>query len=168
MGAVTAARRVAALETAAMRLLPQREPELSSPAWVCRWLSVNELDRLAHRVERAEAGEAVEASGTDLWADFHQRAVARALLGVDMAELDRREQANRLLLTFDHPDRPGDPMSKLYITVTEDLVERGRWYLDDWYVRRWPSLPAELTTAELQLHAPRPWPPRVAAGEVPP
>jgi hypothetical protein len=114
-------KRVAAIEAAAMRLLPQPEPELSSPAWVCRWLSGNELDRLGFAVERAEAGEAGDDS--DLWADLHRRAVGRALLNVDVAELNRQEQAGRMLLTFDHPDHPGDRLRVLYVDYVEDLVE---------------------------------------------
>jgi hypothetical protein len=123
-----------------------------------KWLSGNELGRLEHAIEQdGKAGE-------ELWADLHRRALARALLDTDMVELDRQERATGQLLRFDHPDRPGDPMSKLYITVTEDLVERGRWYLDDWYVREWRGrLPSELTTAEVMARTCGPWPPSPAA-----
>jgi hypothetical protein len=166
MGAVTAARRVAAIETAAMRLLPEPEPAELSPAWVCRWLSGNELDRLAFMVERAEAGEAIE--DPELWTGFCRRALARALLNVDMAKVDEQERATEQLLSFRNPARPDDLTSTLYVTYYRDLVAPDVWHLDIAYRAQHPDLPATLSSAELQLHAPRPWLPRVAAGEVPP
>jgi hypothetical protein len=155
----TFSRRLAKLEALAVRLLPSPPGDFEP----LRWLSSGELDRLQLRLE-----EAGEAGAADLWSQLHRRAVARALLNTDAAALDEQERRTCQLLRIDHPDRPADPIAKLYIAATEDLVERGRWHLDDWYVRRWPSLPATLTTAELALYDPRPWPPGVAAGEVPP
>jgi hypothetical protein len=158
-----AARRVAALESAARRLLPQPEPELSSPAWVVRWLSRGELGRLEHAIEQQD-----DEDGEDLWADLHRRALARALLNVDMAKIDEQERATEQLLTFPNPARPDDRTATLYVTYHRDLVAPDRWHMDVAYRAQHPELPAELATAELALHQPRPWPPGVAAGEVPP
>jgi hypothetical protein len=152
-------KRMALIEQAAMRLLPRPEPDVDSPRWVCGRLTGNELDRLAHVAERAESGEAVEGL-PELWADLRKRALARALLDVDMAKLDEQERAGRMLLTFDHPDHPGDRLRVIYVDYTEDLVERGVWHISGGYRAQHPELPAELTAAELALRAPRPWPPR--------
>jgi hypothetical protein len=148
----TADRRLAALEAAAGRLL-DRTPGEFNPL---RWLTVGELARVERWLEAA-------GDGATLPDDFTRRALGRALLNVDMIDLDRRERASGVLLRFDHPDRPGDRMSTLYIAATEDPLEPGRWHLEDWYLRRWPSLPAELTTAEVDRLSVGPWPPRVPA-----
>jgi hypothetical protein len=137
-------RRLAELEAAAEKLLAKSE---SNPL---KWLTLRELERLEHAMEAG--GGLAEA----MWADLRRRVLSRALLNTDMVGLDRQEAEGRLVLRIDHPERPDDPLAKLYIDATEDLVERGRWYLDAWYVQQWPSLPAELSAAEVERLAVRP------------
>jgi hypothetical protein len=149
------AKRLAAIEAEVERLLP-REPDPLDPLGWLAWLSSGELARLEAHIERQLEGDAE----VDLPDDLYRRAISRAPLGIDARQLDETERAGQRLLRVDHPDRPGDKMAVLYVTATEDLVERGRWHLDPHYVDRWPGLPAELTAVEVERLAavPGPWP----------
>jgi hypothetical protein len=128
----------------------------------CSGCPATSSGRLEHAIE--QEGEA----GEELWADLQRRALARALLNTDVAELDRQERDSEQLLSFRDPARPDDPKAVHYVTYHRDLVAPDRWYMDNSYRDQHPELPATLTTVELQLHEPRPWRPGVAAGEVSP
>jgi hypothetical protein len=128
-------------------------PKADDPLWRLAWLTEREFDRLV--TFTWIAGRLPE----EATADYDARAEARAVLGVDMYELRLREKESAHLCRLDHPDRPGDKAHQLMIMFYEDQVEPGRFYIDDWYGQNYPTLPLELSRAQLeQVSVRHPWP----------
>jgi hypothetical protein len=142
-------RRLAALEAGARRLLPQE-----ATRWLS-WLSAGELGRLELILERqVEAGE----DAGPVPGNLCRRALARALMGIDVRQIDEQERVTRRLLAFDHPDHPGDRMRTVYASVVRDLVDPDLWHLDPQSLQQTPGLPAVLTAAETDARTVRdPW-----------
>jgi hypothetical protein len=147
------ARRLAELEAAAARLLPPAETAKFDPL---RWLTSAELERLELALEALPEGATFA-----LPDDLRRRAIGRAVIGADVAELDRVEDATRQLLRLPNPARPDDPLAVTYVSVRRDLLD-GRWRLDACYRRQHPELPAEFDAAEVERWSTGPWPPSVA------
>jgi hypothetical protein len=128
-------------------------PKADDPLWRLAWLTAVEFDRVVQLTWLA--GRLPE----EATADYDARAEARALLGVDMDELRRREKESAHLCRLDHPDRPGDKSSQLMILFYEDQVEPGRFYIDVWYAESYPTLPLELSREQIeQVSVAHPWP----------
>jgi hypothetical protein len=149
-------KRLAAVEAAALRMLP-REAEgfdPDDPRSLLGCLTRGELERLRIALEGDER------SAGELWEDLGRRALGRAVMGVDVGELCRQEREGGMLLRFVDPDRPGAPHDVHYATYLPDASHPGRWHLDAAYHGQHPGLPPVMTTVEIERHDPTPWPPR--------
>jgi hypothetical protein len=157
MTPAAAAKRLAELEAEAHTLLPKTSPPFEEGGWL-KWLTCAELDRLGLLLARQdEAGEAVAAVPEHLY----RRALGRAVMDVDMAQIDAQEAASGVLVGMQNPDRPGNPLSVLYAAYTPDAVDRDQWHLDAAYAAQSEGrLPLVLSTAQIEQLEPRPWPPR--------
>jgi hypothetical protein len=135
-------------------MLPTADMPFEEGGWL-KWLTCNELRRLELLLE-GKVGEAE----VEIPDEFYRRALGRAVMGVDMREVDEQERASKRLLRIPNPDSRGRGDDTLLITYVQDQNERDLWHLDASYQRSFGGrLPAVLTTAEAEpLTAAHPWP----------